>query len=150
MEQLNGWFSRSLLTFHCERCGFPSSRYSMYAMTYDDDGQFAMRRASEDEARMIAARTLAHTSFDMWNPGCSQAEYEAWLEEHREEVVAAINAEADTEVNAEDKYPPKPFGHRAIKFAKFKDDANKELTQILLEAVLIKREISLTDVLILL
>ena len=54
-EQLSGGCSRPLQQFQCEKCGFKSSRFSMYAMIYDGDGQFAMRKASEDEAKLIAA-----------------------------------------------------------------------------------------------
>ena len=59
----------------------------MYAMIYDDDGKFAMRKASEDEATLIAARTLAETSFDVFNSGCTQEEYEDWLRRNEEEIM---------------------------------------------------------------
>ena len=57
----------------------------MYNMTFDDNGQFAMRRASEDEARLIMTRSLASTSFDMWDPESSLEEFEEWIDEHEDE-----------------------------------------------------------------
>ena len=74
VEQLNGGYSRALQHFRCERCGFVSGRYSMFAMVFTDDGKFAMRNASEDEALVLATRTLAAMDYDMWTPNSTQEE----------------------------------------------------------------------------
>ena len=84
VEQLSGGRSRALQNFRCEKCGFTSSRFSMFAMVYDDNGQFAMRRASDDEAKLIVARSLATLDFEVWAPGSTQTEYEQRAEEHQE------------------------------------------------------------------
>ena len=85
VEHLNGGYSRQLQSFHCEKCGYPSSRYSMYNMTFDDNGEFANRRASEDEAMLIATKLLANTSYEMWDSEYSQEEFEEWMDEHEDE-----------------------------------------------------------------
>ena len=102
----------------------------MYAMIYDDDGQFAIWKASEDEAKLIAARALAETSFDVFNPGCTQEEYEDWLRRHEEELMDTINYELNFE--------PDTMSFKAARYRKFKEEAQKDLNRIMLEAVQIK------------
>ena len=44
----------------------------MCAMIFTDVGKFALRNASEDEALVLATRTLATMDYDMWNPNGTQ------------------------------------------------------------------------------
>ena len=61
----------------------------MDAMIYDDDKQFALRTAAEDDVKLVTARLLADTSFEMWDPQCSEAEYNQWLHDHSAEILDA-------------------------------------------------------------
>ena len=99
----------------------------MYAMIYDDDKKFAMRKASYDEAILIAARTLADTSFEMWDPECSKEEYDQWLLDHGKEIINTVGVEK--------RYAPRSVGYQAIKYHQFHEESVADLNKIMMEAI---------------
>ena len=130
VEQLNGGYSRQLQDFKCEICGYKSSRFSMFAMIFNDSGDFATRKATEDEIHVIATRMLANTGFEQWNPGYSQKQYEAWWEEHKEEQVTKVNPDTIKDTDT--------LEHRALLCTIFKNNAIAHQNQLMMDAVKIQ------------
>ena len=73
----------------------------MFAMLLAKDHGFAIRRASEREAKIVAARHLTTMEFEIWAPDASKEEYEAWMRDHQAELLTD---------NPEDQYEPGTMG----------------------------------------
>ena len=88
---------------------------------------------------------LAETPYEVWDAEYTQEDFNEWIMDHEEEVKKAIKDEPITNIKVEDKYALGSFERRAAKYAKFRTEANRDMTDILMDAVRIQgRSVSRT------
>ena len=102
----------------------------MFSMIYTDTKDFAMKNASEDEAKVIATRTIAEMEYDMWDSKGSQEEFNQIVQENK---TALLNTR-----NPETLFEPRTPEAKVAKFINVKEKAFMELTHIMMAAVKIR------------
>ena len=94
----------------------------MFSMIYTDTKDFAMKNASEDEAKAIATRTIAEMEYDMWDSKGSHDEFNQIVQENK---TALLNTR-----NPETLFVPRTPEAKVAKFINVKEKAFMELTMM--------------------